>query len=207
MTRVAFIALCALLLPGCVSVKLPPPQPVIENTVALRDAGIDKVSVGNFTLAAGKDKDIDKAVTARGSPISVEGGGSFSGFLRQALINDLTSASRYDAAAATVIEGELFENTLSAAGSKNASAKLAVRFVVKRNGDTRYDKQIRQDAKWESSFVGAIAIPDAINHFSEQFRLILLRLYRDPEFLKSLRSEAAKVATSDVAAHAVAPAT
>ena len=58
MTRVAFMALCALLLPGCVSVKLPPPQAVIENTVALRDAGIDKVNVGNFTLAAGKDKGI-----------------------------------------------------------------------------------------------------------------------------------------------------
>jgi len=207
MKQVAFLALCALLLPACMSIKLPPPQPVIENTVALRDAGIDKVSVGNFTLAAGKDKGIDKTVTARGSPISVEGGGSFSGFLRQALINDLTSASRYDAAAGTVIEGELFENSLSAAGSKKASASLVVRFVVKRNGDTRYDKQVRQEAKWDSSFVGAIAIPDAINHFSEQFRLILLRLYRDPEFLKALRPEAAKVATSDGATHGVAPAT
>ena len=68
-------------------------------------------------------------------------------------------------------------------------------------------RELRQDAKWESSFVGAIAIPDAINHFSEQFRLILLRLYRDPEFLKALRPEAAKVAGSDGATHAVAPAT
>ena len=206
MTRVAFMALCALLLPGCVSVKLPPPQAVIENTVALRDAGIDKVNVGNFTLAAGKDKGIDKAVTARGSPISVEGEGSFSGFLRQALINDLTSAGKYDAAAGTAIEGELFENSLSAAGAKKASAVLVVRFVVKSKGETRYDKQVRQDAKWDSSLVGAIAIPDAINHYSEQFRLILLRLYRDPEFLKALRP-ADKVATSGDATREAAPAT
>jgi hypothetical protein len=188
MRRLAFLALCALLLPACVSVKLPPPQPVIENTVALRDAGTDKASVGNFTLAAGKSKGIDQKVTARGSPISVEGGGTFSGFLRQALINDLTSAGRFDPAATTVIEGELIDNTLNAAGTKNASAVLAVRFIVKRDGQTRFDKQVRQEAKWESSFVGAIAIPDAINHFSEQFRLILLKLYRDPEFLKALRS-------------------
>jgi hypothetical protein len=206
MTRAGFMALCALVLPACVSVKLPPPQAVIENTVALRDSGIDKANVGNFTLAAGKDKGIDKAVTARGSPISVEGGGSFSGFLRQTLISDLTAASKYDSTATNVIEGELFENSLSAAGSRNASAMLVVRFVVKRNGETRYDKQVRQAAKWESSFVGAIAIPDAINHFSEQFRLILLQLYRDAEFLKALRPEA-KVAISDGATHAVAPAT
>jgi len=69
-----------------------------------------------------------------------------------------------------------------------------------------YDKQVRQDAKWDSSFVGAIAIPDAINHYSEQFRLILLRLYRDPEFLKALRP-AAKVATSGDATREAAPAT
>jgi len=201
MTRVAFIALCALLLPGCVSVKLPPPQPVMENTVALRDSGIDKASVGSFTLAAGKNKGIDKSVTARGSPISVEGEGSFSGFLRQALINDLTAASKYDSSAGTAIEGELLENTLSAAGAKNASAVLAVRFIVKRNGEMRYDKQVRQEAKWESSFVGAVAIPDAINHFSEQFRLILLRLYHDPEFIHALRPEAPKVASLGSAAN------
>ena len=81
-----------------------------------------------------------------------------------------------------------------------------VRFVVKSKGETRYDKQVRQDAKWDSSFVGAIAIPDAINHYSEQFRLILLRLYRDPEFLKALRP-AAKVATSGDATREAAPAT
>ena len=54
--------------------------------------------------------------------------------------------------------------------------------------------------------MGAIAIPDAINHYSEQFRLILLRLYRDPEFLKALRP-AAKVATSGDATREAAPAT
>jgi len=96
--------------------------------------------------------------------------------------------------------------SLSAAGAKKASAVLVVRFVVKSKGETRYDKQVRQDAKWDSSFVGAIAIPDAINHYSEQFRLILLRLYRDPEFLKALRP-AAKVATSGDATREAAPAT
>ncbi len=187
MTRAIAGALCALLLQACVSVKLPAPQPVVENTVALRDSGIGKVNVGKFTLASGKSPGIDRKVTARGSPISPEGAGTFSGYLRQALTNDLTAAAKFDATSSSVIEAELAENTLNAAGTKSANALLVVRFVVKRNGEPLYDKIIRQSATWQSSFVGVVAIPDAINHFGEQFRLILLQLYRDPDFLRALR--------------------
>jgi hypothetical protein len=187
MTRALLIALCTLLLPACVSVKLPPAQPVIENISALRDAGIEKVSVGNFTLAAGAPQSINKSASARGSPISVEGGGTFTDYLRKTLISDLTAAGKYDASGATSIAGELGENTLHAAGVKRADALLAVRFTVMRDGQKSYDKLLRQAAEWQSSFVGAVAIPDAINHFGEQFRLILLQLYRDQEFQRAVR--------------------
>jgi hypothetical protein len=32
------------------------------------------------------------------------------------------------------------------------------------------------------------AIPDAINHYTEQFRLLLLKLYKDPEFLRAVQA-------------------
>ena len=188
MKRAIFVALCALGLQACMTTKLPPPQATMESIIVLRDSGIAPTNVGDFKLAAGKKKDIDKSVSARGSPVQVEGDGTFSGYLRQSVINDLTAAGKYDKASGTVIEAELTENTLSAAGSKKASALLVVRFLVKRAGQTRFDKLVRQAAEWESSFIGAVAIPDAHNHFGEQFRLILTKLYGDPEFLNALRA-------------------
>lgn len=48
-----------------------------------------------------------------------------------------------------------------------------------------YDKLLRQEDSWKSSFVGAIAIPDAINHYTAQYGLLLDQLYKDEDFRKA----------------------
>jgi hypothetical protein len=176
MLLAAIMTMAAAALSGCASFKLAPPQPSMDNVVALRAAEVRAMSAGNFTLAAGKPADIDKRVTVRGSSIMAEGGRKFSDHLKQTLITDLIAAGKYDADAPVVIEAELTDNTLNAAGTRTASAFMAVRFRVRRGVMTVYDRRIEQPATWESSFVGMIAIPDAINRFTEQFRLVLLRL-------------------------------
>lgn len=189
MKRLLFAAIAAAALSGCASIKLAPPQAAMDNVVALRGAEIPAMNAGKFALAAGKPASIDKRVTVRGSPITVEGGRTFSEHLKATLISDLTAAGKYDAAAPVVIEGELTDNTLNAAGTRTAEAFMAVRFRVLRGDKAVYDRRIEQPATWPSSFVGMVAIPDAINHFTEQFRLVLLKLYRDPEFLSAVKAD------------------
>ena len=171
---------------GCMNLKLPAPTSNMENIMALREAGIGSTNVGKFELAAGKKAAIDKSVSARGSSASAESG-SFSTYLRDTLVSDLRSAQTYDPNARASVEGELTDNQLHAAGVSEADAMLAVRFRVRRDGTVIYDKLIDQHATWKSSFVGAVAIPDAFNHFTDQFRLILLKLYKDAEFRNALK--------------------
>lgn len=45
----------------------------------------------------------------------------------------------------------------------NASVTLAAKFSVTRGGTTLCDKLLREESRWESSFVGAVSIPEAIN--------------------------------------------
>jgi hypothetical protein len=186
MSRVILVLTSLLALGGCASIKLPAPTPNVENVTVLRNAGIGKTGVSSFTLAAGKKPAIDKSVGVRGSSISPDQG-TFSSYLAATLRSDLQAADKYDANSPTVILGELLDNQLHAAGVSEADAALSVRFRVKRSSDVLYEKVIDQRASWKSSFVGAIAIPDAINHFGEQFRLILLQLYRDPQFQAALK--------------------
>jgi hypothetical protein len=185
--RLIIAALAAAALSGCANIKLAQPQVVVENVAALRSANIPAIGAGKFALEAGKPAGIDKKVTVRGSPITVEGGGAFSQHLKATLVSDLKAAGKYDPAAPLIIEGELTDNTLNAAGTRTADAFMAVRFRVMRDGLALYDRRIEQRARWESSFVGMIAIPDAINRFTEQFRLVLLKLYQDPDFLRAVK--------------------
>jgi hypothetical protein len=59
---------------------------------------------------------------------------------------------------------------------------LAARFVVVKAGKVVYDKELRAEAKWESSFVGAVAIPRAVNEYTTLHRQLVTKLLDDPQF-------------------------
>ena len=63
------------------------------------------------------------------------------------------------------------------------SSTLAARFVVKEGASVLYDKVLRQDSKWESSVIGAIAIPRAFYEYNEQYTKLLKQLYADQAFV------------------------
>jgi hypothetical protein len=182
----SLISVLLLAMSGCASVKIPAPSTVIENVTALRDSGIASTNVGAFALAKGKPAKLDKSQSARGSTIGTESG-SFSAYLREALVSDLQAAGKYNASATTTVTGELVDCQLHAAGAREANALLSVHFMVSRDGKPVFDKVVNQAETWKSSFVGAVAIPDAFNHFGEQFRLVLLKLYKDADFVTSLK--------------------
>jgi hypothetical protein len=175
-----FVAACLFCLTGCAT-TMGSHVASMDTVIDLRDAHLAALNVGDFRLAPGLNPALDRSINARADVLHPPGGGSFSGYLRESLIGDLKTAGRYDPTASVTIEGELIDNSLST-GVSEGHAALAARFKVVRGADLLYNKELRQEEHWGSSFVGAIAIPDAINHYTAQYGQLLKQLYRDEGF-------------------------
>jgi len=82
--------------------------------------------------------------------------------------------------------GQLAQNELNAGGMSKADSTVAAKFVVTRGGSSVYDKLISATHEWDSSFVGAIAIPEAINQYTQMYARLLDKLFADEEFKKAV---------------------
>jgi hypothetical protein len=187
--RLALIAGLAVLT-GCASVKMPAPTPSAANAEKLRAAKLVPSQVGSFKLAAGKPAEMDTSLSGlRGSSISPTNG-SFAAQLRDEIAAELGAAGLLDPKSRFVIEGQLTDSMVDAAIS-TGKGRLAARIQVKRDGQTVFDKEIVAEATWESSFVGAIAIPAAINQYIALYKTLAGKLFDDADFRRALAGPAA----------------
>ena len=172
---------------GC-STTLGQHQPSLDSVQTLRDSGVVALNVGDFAVAAGVDPSIDRGVSMRGAPIKPQNGKSFVQYLRDSLIADLTSAGKYDPNSVVTVRAELTDNQLHALGASTADAWLAARFWITKDARTVYDKKLEETHSWPSSFIGAIAFPEAVNQYTELYSALLMKLYTDPEFRSACSS-------------------
>jgi hypothetical protein len=185
----AALILCGGLLTGCASQKLAAHQPSVDSVQSIRNSGMAPVNVGDFKVAPAANVKIDKLVTVRGSQLTSPNNDSFSAYLRESLLTDLKSAGKYDPASALTVSAQLLRNELNAAGFSKADASLGAKFSVARAGTVLFDKDIVAQETWDSSFIGAIAIPDAINHYTDIYSKLLQRLFADEEFKRATASQ------------------
>lgn len=175
----------ALGLTACVSVKVPAPSATPDNVQKLRATSMAPAQVGRFVLAQGLPAAKDQSQGGlRGSSVEAEGG-SFARYLGQTLKTDLQAAGLLDESSKLVIEGELLESELDAAIG-TGTGSLGARFVVIKAGQKVFDKKLRVDDRWESSFMGAVALPLAINKYTEFYKRLVGKLIDDLEFRAAL---------------------
>jgi hypothetical protein len=178
---IALFALTTLALSAC-SVVAPKPTLSVERTQLLReDAGAAKVG----TVSAGADTNNER-IGLRGNSMKSPYN-SYSQYLREAIVQDLKEAGHLDAAAAVEISAALIHNDLHTAGFSTNDGEIAAHFVVKRDGAVRYEADKEAKLSWDSSFMGAIAIPRAVQKYPELVGKLLLELYRDPAFIAALK--------------------
>ena len=170
---------------GCAT-TLAPHQPSVDTVTMLRSSGIQKLAVGDFKLAPGAKADIDKSVSSRASSAS-PAEGTFSAYLKAALVSDLKASGLYDAAAPLAVQGQLVDAQLDT-GMSTGKAIVSAHFEVTHSGQTVFDKTLKDEHTWDSSFVGAIAIPRAINEYQAGYANLLGQLYKDPDFLKACKA-------------------
>lgn len=177
------VAVSAVLV-GCAG-PAPNYAPSIDNVEVLKKSGAAPLKTGSLAVKEGLPGGVSLSVRANQmvSPV----GKNFGDYIMAALQQELELAKLHDPRSGVVISGELLENNIDAGGFSTAEGQIKVRFVVKANDQVKYDKVKRIVHKWESSFVGAVAIPKAINSYPEMVQMVIRDLLRDPDFVAAVR--------------------
>jgi TonB family protein len=185
MRRLAMAGIGAVLLAltGCAAVA-PNYQPTNDNVHTLQALPGGKVALGQFTA---KDKSLD-SLTIRAGSYNSPYNGSYAEYLKAALRAELEGSGKLDAASPVVITGQLLENSLDGASFTTGTAKVSARIVVTQSGAKTFDKVVVGASQWESSFVGAIAIPAARRNYVDTVRKLLANIFADRDFQTALRA-------------------
>lgn len=174
---------------GCASINMSPPKAALETTAALRSAPLAPATMGNFKLDPSRSATDDKSIGLRGAnSVSSPVDGSFAQYLRQSVKVELEAAGLYNPASSAVISGTLTQTSANAAIG-TGTAKLGARFQVTRGGAVKYDQELVVDDSWESSFIGATAIPLAASHYEGLYRKLAAKLLNDPGFRTAMAKE------------------
>jgi len=175
-------ALCALAALAACGTVTPPYSAAMDNVQALRNGGSSKVQVGNFSTPADQN-----SISLRGmNSMTSSVGGSYGAYLADALRQEFDLAKRIDPASSVEVSGALLKNDVDVSGFSTGTAVLTARIIVRRGSETRYDKTHTVTHTFESSFVGAIAIPAARSAYPDLVRKFLAAVYADPAFQAAL---------------------
>jgi len=170
-----------ILLVGC-STTTPVYQPDFGSVNTLKNYELQKMGVNTVALANPK---LEK-VTIRGGSMKSSYGGSYSGYFRNALEEQLKQARLFDPAAPVAISCLITRNDLDGSGANTGTADLAATFSAMKNGKELYQKELTIHHEWPSSFVGAIAIPEAQQGYGMAVQKLVAELFTDQEFIKAV---------------------
>jgi hypothetical protein len=182
---VFLVALWSITLTSGCALVAPHYSPALENVQRLKDAAMQPAKVGNFTSTPGKGN--TNPISIRGSSLNSPYEGSYAKYLAQALEQELSLAGKLSPDAQMEFSGALQKNDISVPPMGSASGDLAARFVITRGGQTRYDQVKSIHDEWDSSFVGAIAIPRAQERYPIMVQKLLSELFTDPAFLQAVK--------------------
>lgn len=177
MTRWLLVAAALLGLVGCASMPAAQYQTAVETRPLGAGPG---VAVGEARAADGVR---NAKVSLRGAAmVSSAPDRTFSGYLREALVRELSASGRYSQDAARSIELELLRHDVNANGIKEGRADLSVRIAVTGGGKPAFDNTYEVSHAWPSSFIGAVAIPAAFDNYPTAVQKLLVVVMSDPGF-------------------------
>jgi hypothetical protein len=182
---IAAVSALSISLGGCAMQSLPPPVATLDNIQALRAADVAPMKVGGFTPGPGAPTEMDQSITVRAG-VQPAPEGSFAKYLGDTIAVELTNAGKLDPNSNLIVSGVVTDTHVdSGLPAGTAHAALAAKFTLVRSGRVVFDKTLDVASSWDSEFVGAVAIPDAINHYTDLFQKLAHKLFADPEFVSA----------------------
>ncbi len=179
MKKLLSFALLALMFSGC-SIMAPSYTPSVKSIQAIKTSGAAPVAVSKATAAKPGLNNVSLRGNTLKSPY-----GDYSSYVEQALKKELTDAGLLDDKSTVVIGTQLTKNDIDVAMG-TGKGDLAAVFTVTKAGKKIFEKEITAHEEWESSFVGAIAIPNAMNAYPTLVNTLVTNLFKDKDFLKSI---------------------
>lgn len=125
-------------------------------------------------------------LTLRGGSMTSPYNNSYSEYVTKALEEELKLAGIWGPQEDIQITGTLIDNQIDISGFSVGTGSISVQFVVKRNNKPVYDKVISVKHEWQSSFVGAVAIPAGANNYPIMLQKLFAELFKDEKFIKSV---------------------
>ncbi len=176
---IVFIAI--ILASGCSSVA-PQYQSDFSLINDLKEMNIPPLKSGTFL-----DHESVNSITLRGGAMTSPFNNSYAEYLKKALEEDLKQSGHWDSHSKIIISGELVKNELDASGFSIGESDITAKFIVSKDNDIIYDKTHSIHHEWESSFVGAIAIPNAQNNYPVSIQKLLRKFFSDGDLLAVLK--------------------
>ena len=170
---------------GCAG-SAPNYSPSIDNVEALKKSGAAPLKTGVIAVTPAMPG--ATSLSLRANTMSSPVGGNYGDYLSAALRQELELAKLYNVASNVEVTGTLIKNNVDAGGMSTASGQMEARFVVKKNGQIRFDKVKSVTHQWESAFAGAVAIPAAANNYPVMVQKLLGALVNDADFVQAIRN-------------------
>jgi hypothetical protein len=178
--------LLILLLAGFLGACTTPAPPYSASVANLEVTGklAGTMSVGKFQFDKGREADLN-SIGARASSFTSPINNSYADYFGDAAAKELKAAGKFDAASPRVLTGVLVKNYLTAAGMQVNESDLQVRFRLAQGEKTLYEKLVQAQSQWESSFLGAVAIPRALDNYVATLQKLMGNLFADPDFVRA----------------------
>lgn len=158
-------------------------MPVIEK---LRGDAVQPMQVGTFAPDKSLPKGTDGSISLRAMSISSPVNGSWSAYLGETVKVNVKAAGKLDEKSSLVLSGTLTDSEVGT-GLPKGHAKLGAQFTLTKDGKAVFDRHVVVEDSWESSFIGAEAIPDASNHYVGLYTTLAAKLFDDPDFKAAVK--------------------
>lgn len=180
--RLAGALLASASLGGCTS-QIDTLAPSFETLQLLREEAVPSLALGNFT--AGSDE-IGRGVRIRLSVMKAPKGRTFAEFLGSTFETELRAAGKLDPASPLRLDAVLTESHVGEDMAKGRAA-LGATVTLLRDSVPIFSKPYRVETRWDSDFIGAIAIPDAFRQYNSLYALLVRQVLSDPELLAATK--------------------
>ena len=181
MTRLKLAAALAIpmLMAGC-SVPVAPYSTNYEDVQLLKKAN-DKVQLTSLSAANSGLENI----SVRGNSFSSPYNGNMVNYIETALRQELEKAGLMDPNSKKVLTATVDKNNVDT-GVDKGTGVIGADVTITDNGSTLYHKHVEAMTTWDSSFVGAIAIPNAAAAYPKLVQSFLHKLFSDQDFIAAL---------------------
>lgn len=176
------ITVCALLSSGC-TIPLTPYSASYDNVKLIKGtnqhARVDAFTANNSSV---------RSVSVRGHSLTSPYNADLVNYIETAFTQELEKAGVLDANSSKSITADVEQNEISANGASIGSGVLAATFTVRNPEAVLFQKRIAIEHQWQSSFLGAIAIPNAAESYPKMVEKLLHALFSDADFVAALKS-------------------